>query len=179
MIYAAQKLLKTSRIEGRRYVTVVGEGQMLQNWYARLVRSSVRGHLFTVYVHHPSLMAVLCYGKTIKSSFPIFLERLPMLLERFDFPAPFIQKEMGFMDEALVSKAGDKSMVAHMNNMIFDLEFQLGVAEIIDLSTIIKCEDYMMLHYHKSKEDKRYTMPISFWRAHFNNPDLGEKDGRG
>jgi hypothetical protein len=176
VIHAAQKLLNTSRIEGRRYVTAAGEGQMLQNWYARLVKSSFRGHLFTLYVHHPTLMAVLCYGKTIKTSFPVFLERLPMLLDRFDFPAAFIQKEMGLMDEVIVSKAGDKSMVGHMNNMIFDIEYQFGITEVVDASILFECEDYMMRHFHKSKVDKKYTMPISFWREHFNNPEMGGKE---
>jgi hypothetical protein len=94
IIHAVQKLLNTSRLKTSLYVTAPSEGQRMHHWYARLFSSTFPGKLFVMYVHQPSLLLVVCRGKTIAGTWPEFLVRLPALLERHKFKPEFIAKEM-------------------------------------------------------------------------------------
>ena len=65
IIHAVQKLLNTSRLKAAQYVSEGAKDQLLHRWYARLVSTGFPGKLLVMYVHEPSLLTVVCRGKTI------------------------------------------------------------------------------------------------------------------
>ncbi|WP_394370764.1 DUF6933 domain-containing protein [Chitinophaga rhizophila] len=85
IIHAVQKLLNTSRLEAVQYISEPDQGQLLHSWYARLIRTGFSGKLLVMYVHEPSLLLVICKGKTIGKTWNEFVRRLPALMQRIGF----------------------------------------------------------------------------------------------
>ena len=165
IIHAVQKLLNTSAIEGALYVTQPGDGQLMHSWYARLVASSFTGKLLVMYVHEPSLLTVVCRGKTIKGTWPEFIERLPALLQRFNFPTEFITAEMKAASGYVVAKTNSKSMLAHMNQIVSNMEYHCARAASYDTIDTSFLEDIVMSYLYKGTEKGiPYTTPETFWR---------------
>lgn len=121
IIHSVQKLLNTSRLTAPLYVTQPNNEQHLHIWYARLIASTFRGKMLVMYVHEPSLLVVICQGKTIQGTWQAFRIRLEKLLYRSQFPDTFIKSEMAQAEGYIVSKTNSKSMLASMNQMAFEL----------------------------------------------------------
>jgi hypothetical protein len=68
IIHSVRKLLNTSRLEASFYVTKPAQGQYLHSWYAGLFSSGFPGKMMVMYVHEPSLMVIICKGKTIQGA---------------------------------------------------------------------------------------------------------------
>jgi hypothetical protein len=104
IIHGVQKLLNTSRLKPALYISEASENQHLHSWYARLLATGIAGKLMVMYVHQPSLMTILCKGRTIQTTWAEFGMRLPLLMSRFHFPKDFIELEMQEMNGYIVSK---------------------------------------------------------------------------
>ncbi len=123
IVHAVQNLLNTSRLKPSLFITAPAAGQEMHSWYARLIATSFPGKLMVMYVHEPSLFLVLCKGKTINGTLPEFYERLPALLLRWNFKPDFVYKEMEMIKEGfVVSKTNNKSVLASMNTITFNIE---------------------------------------------------------
>lgn len=94
----------------------------IHSWYARLVSTGFPGKQLVMYVHEPSLLTVVCRGKTIGGTWDDFCKRLPALLERFQFSQTFILSKMAQIDSYIVAKTDSKSMLSYMNQMVMMLE---------------------------------------------------------
>ena len=163
IIHAVQKLLNTSRIQTGQYITKPADGQLMHSWYARLFSSTFPGKLMVMYVHKPSLLTVVCRGKTIKGTWPEFIERLPALLQRYHFPAAFIETEMKEANGYVVAKTNSRSMLAHMNQMIFQLEFDCSRFDSYESILLVLLEDRMMDNlYQKGKNG--FTTAKDYWK---------------
>lgn len=165
IIHAAQKLLNTSRLPAVKYITKPKEDQMMHSWYARLLSSTFPGKLMVMYVHEPSLLTIVCRGKTIKGTWPEFLQRLPALMRRYYFTSSFIQKEMKEVDDFVVAKTDSRSMLAHMNQMIIQLEYDCSRFPSYDDISLDLLEDRMMdsLYAIKGKPG-HFIRPSEYWK---------------
>lgn len=164
IIHGVQKLLNTSRLKPVLYISGPSENQHLHSWYARLLATGITGKLMVMYVHQPSLITILCKGKTIQATWAEFGVRLPLLLIRFHFPKDFIEREMQQMNGYVVSKTNSKSMLAFMNQMVVTLEHHIGSAESYDTIPQQWLEDLMMKFSHKSTGSNNYITPKLFWK---------------
>ena len=165
IIHAVQKLLNTSRLKASLYVSQPASGQLMHSWYARLLSSTFPGKLFVMYVHEPSLLTVICRGKTIKGTWPEFLIRLPELMRRYNFPDAFIKTEMKEADGYVVAKTNSKSILAHMNQMIFQLEYDCVRFNSYETISLDFLEDRMMDNFYLTgNKEKPYTTPKDYWQ---------------
>lgn len=165
IIHCVQKLLNTSRLEAVLYITEPNEGQHLHSWYARLLSTGFPGKMMVMYVHEPSLMVVVCKGKTIQGTWEIFLKRLEQLLIRHGFPKVFIQKELSQVEGYSVSKTNSKSVLAHMNQMVFELEYRGRMADDYEHIPLDLIEDRMMDRLYKyGKRMHDYRSPLKYWK---------------
>jgi hypothetical protein len=165
IIHAVQKLLNTSRLKASLYVSEPAVGQLMHSWYARLLSSTFPGKLFVMYVHEPSLLTVICRGKTIKGTWSEFLTRLPALMQRYNFPEAFIKTEMNEATGYVVAKTNSKSILAHMNQMIFQLEYDCVQFYSYDTITLELLEDRMMDNFYQTgNKEKPYTTPKDYWQ---------------
>ena len=165
IIHAVQKLLNTSRLEAALYITKPDTNQYLHCWYARLLASSFPGKMMVMYVHEPSLMAVICKGKTIQGTWETFKSRLKLLLRRHKFSEKFIYDELAQAEGYTVSKTNSKSILAFMNQMVFELEYQCRVVNEYDAIPLDELEDRFMDRLHQTgKKQMDYSTPLKYWR---------------
>jgi hypothetical protein len=165
IIHAVQKLLNTSRLKPVLYVSQPDEGQLLHSWYARLLATGFPGKLLVIYVHEPSLMTIVCRGKTIQGTWQEFRQRLEGLLRRFQFSPSFIGSELKQLDGYVVSKTQSKSILAHMNQMILQLEYDCYRFDQYQTISLDYMEDIMMDHYHQYADSPTaYVTPRIYWK---------------
>lgn len=165
IIHSVQKLLNTSRLKASLYVSQPSEGQLMHSWYARLFSSSFTGKLFVMYVHEPSLLTIVCRGKTIAGTWQEFLVRLPALMKRFDFPDTIIHAEITEANGYVVAKTSSKSMLAYMNQLAFQLEYNCIRYPSYDAIPLDFLEDLMMDNFYQTgNTEKPYTTPKEYWQ---------------
>ncbi len=165
IIHSVQKLLNTSRLESCLYVSKPGPGQYLHSWYARLLSSGFVGKMMVMYVHEPSLMVVICKGKTIQGTWVTFLNRLEQLLSRFQFQASFVNSELSQAEGYTVSKTNSKSMLSFMNQLVFELEYDCRRFPNFESISPDWLEDRMMDRPHQAgKRQTDYLTPLEYWR---------------
>jgi hypothetical protein len=165
IIHSVQKLLNTSRLEASLYISQPTQGQQLHSWYARLLSSGFPGKMMVMYVHEPSLMVVICKGKTIQGTWETFLKRLQHLLMRYEFPETFIQMELSQTERYTVSKTNSRSVLSHMNQIVFELEYVGRMAENYDHISLDSLEDGLMSRpYQCGKHLHDYRTPLQYWQ---------------
>ena len=164
IIHGVQKLLNTSRLKPALFISQPDEKQWLHSWYARLLATGTSGKLLLMHVHQPSLMVVLCKGKTIQGTWTEFKQRLTSLMQRSGFPKSFIEREMNLMNGYVVSKTNSRSMLAFMNQMVPTLEHHIGRAGSYEKIPLDWLEDLMMEFIHNVSGETRYFTPLEFWQ---------------
>jgi hypothetical protein len=165
IIHAVQKLLNTSRLEAVQYISEPDQGQLLHSWYARLIRTGFAGKLLIMYVHEPSLLTVICKGKTIGKTWDEFVERLPALLRRIDFSEDLIQSEMSLVDHYVVAKTNSKAMLGHMNDMVVMLEYQCERYPSYESISQEELENNMTKYlYGTRNKGSRFITSVDYWK---------------
>ncbi len=166
IIHSVQKLLNTSRLKPAMFITQPYEGQQLHNWYARLLATGFPGKLFVIYVHEPSLMTIVCKGKTIQGTWEQFVKRLGSLLRKFKFSNSFITSESDRADGYVVSKTQSKSILSHMNQMVFHLEFNCRRFNNYEAISLDLLEEGMMGYlYQYGVKVNEYRTPLDYWKG--------------
>lgn len=177
IIHATQKLLNTSRLSTSLYISQASEGQTLHSWYCDLLPTGFAGKLLVMYVHEPSLLTIVCRGKTLAGTWEEFTHRLPMLLKKYNFQPSFIARETNYINEYVVSKTNSRSMLSYINSMKYGLEFRCKSADRYDNIQQDLLEESIMGYPYQSRINKnRYTSAIEYWKEqkvllHGNNPD--------
>ena len=170
IIHATQKLLNTAGLPAIAYVTKPGDGQLLHSWYATTFSSSFPGKMMTVYIHEPSMIAVVCKGKTIRHTWPQFLQRLPMLLQRCGFPAAILESELLMCSDFVVAKTSNRSMLGYMNQVIFDLEHNCRRFASWEEISETWLQNIVLNSLFGTKEPKRkYFSPLDYWKEELAN----------
>jgi hypothetical protein len=165
IIHSVKKLLTASRIPSTLYVSKADEGQKLHSWYARFLSSGFAGKVMVMYVHEPSLMAIVCKGKTIQGTMEQFPRRLKGLLTRFHFPDNFISNELALAGGYVVSKTDSKSLLSFMNQMVFELEMECSRYDSYEAISLDALEDRMMDRlYQFGRRLHDYRTPLNYWQ---------------
>jgi hypothetical protein len=167
IIHAVQKLLNTSGLNAVQYISESAKGQLLHSWYAKLISTGFAGKLLVMYVHEPSLLTVVCRGKTIRGTWDEFCKRLPVLLLKVGFTEDQIEFEMSQVGNYVVAKTNSRSMLSYMNQMTPVLEWH-DYASYDDI-LLDKMEDQMINYlYSTGEKNKDYTRPGDYWKKYFN-----------
>jgi hypothetical protein len=119
-----------------------------------------------LYVHEPSLLTIVCRGKTIKGTWDEFRQRLPGHLKRFHFSPSFIESELALINDFVVSKTNSRSMLAHMNQIVMNLKInciRFGNYENISQDFLEDC--IMGYPYSYGGKSYRYTTAIEYWKS--------------
>lgn len=164
-VHATQKLLNTSRISAPLHITEATTGQMLHSWYCTLQPTGYAGKMLVTYFHEPSLLTVVCRGKTIKGTWDEFKERLPKVLQRYGFGTEFIGWETALTADYVVSKTNSRRMLGYMNEIKMQLEYMCSKADNYEHIATDDMEDLMMEWLYQSSEKQHaYTTPLQYWK---------------
>lgn len=162
-LQATKKLLSSSRLAGELFITKEDKQQYLQNWYVTLTGSGFPGKFIVMYVHQPSLLTIFVKGKTIKNTFPEFIQRLRSLLERFAFPAEFIETELSKTSVYAAGKTSNRSMLSHINQMLLNVDWWVRRYSSYEAIDLVWMENQLMDYLFKSKGQKDYSFPLKYW----------------
>jgi hypothetical protein len=138
---------------------------MLHSWYCNLLPTGFTGKLMVMYVHEPSLLTIICRGKTSNGTWEEFRHRLPLLLKKYDFQSSFIDLETGLANEYVVSKTNSRSMLAYISQMKINLEIHCSSMDSYDnISQDLLEESMMSYPYQISNKSNYYRSAIGYWR---------------
>lgn len=164
IIYAVQKLLDSSGIEPKKYLSEPSPNQLMHAWYARHVKTGFTGKTLTMYVHQPSLLMVLTRGDSLVKTLPLFYKRLYNLLDRQHFKHAFIERELKQVEEGyVVSKTGSRSMLASMNAIIENVEAVCLEATDYDAIDLVELEDVYLDWLTYDPVLKKFRKARDFW----------------
>jgi len=165
IFHSTQKLLNTSRLTASLYISQATAGQMLHSWYCNLLPTGFTGRLMVMYVHEPSLLTIICRGKTINGTWEEFRHRLPLLLKKYNFQSSFIEEETGLANDYVVSKTNSRSMLAYINQMKINLEIHCRSMDSYDnISQALLEESIMRYPYQINTKSNHYRTAIEYWR---------------
>ncbi|MBO9202660.1 hypothetical protein J7I42_20395 [Niastella sp. MAH-29] len=147
------------------YISAPTVGQMLHSWYCSLLATGFTGKLMLMYVHEPSLLTIICRGKTINGTWEEFKHRLPQLLKRYNFQPAFIELETALANEFVVSKTNSRSMLAHINQMKLSLQIHCSNFDsYANISQDLLEEFGMKYLYGIEGKSNSYRTAIQYWK---------------
>lgn len=165
IIHAVQKLQNTSRLKAPLYVSEASASQVLHRWYAKLINTGFPGKMLVMYMHDPSGLTILVHGKTIQSTQFYFRDRLLRLLLRQGFSPVFIEREMGYLEEGfVVGKTDSRSMLARMNQMSYNIEYQCTRSESYEVIPLQWMEDEITGYLLLDPATKKVRRLIDYFR---------------
>jgi hypothetical protein len=126
ILRCTQKLLKASRaIAAPELPPSPG---VLEEWYANVVSLPFPGHVAVMFTHTASLLTVIAPGRVLRTTVPVFHQRLPELLWRVGVSDRWIAIHAP-SPELHLAKTADRRVVGSMT------EFAYGIwnyAELIN-----------------------------------------------
>ena len=86
-------------------------------------------------------------------------------MQRYHFSYSFIEKEMKEAHDFVVAKTDSRSMLAHMNQMIIQLEYDCSRFPSFDTISLDLLEDRMMDNLYAIKgKPGQFTRPREYWK---------------
>lgn len=137
-IRATSKLLKLSGIEPVKDASVLTE-KLPGEWYASTVSMNRPGKIAIHFLHYPTLITILIPGKSLNKVIPFLPGRISSLLDRHGYSKLKYQFQLETKPEIYATKS--RSILAHMNQMKYNIEFHLALAETIETIDFDQIED--------------------------------------
>jgi hypothetical protein len=157
IIRATKKLLNISRLDSILNQNET-ESALPGEWYAGLVPTGKQGKMLIHFLHSSTKLSVLCPGKSLNKTLPVLPERLEQLLIRLEFQHLFPKFQMETDPEIFTTNS--KSMMAHMNQMRYAIEYSVAIARGFNEISLIDIEDTLSGILFSSKGAKDYIKPI-------------------
>jgi len=120
ILRCTQKLLEASGSKPEE-VEIEPEG-LLGEWYANTVALPFRGRSVVMFTSASTLLTVVAPGKVLRTTVPVFRERLPALLHRIGLPAEWVARQRIGLDEVRVTKTRDRHVLGCMNDLAYMLQ---------------------------------------------------------
>lgn len=154
IIRGTGKLLRTSGIKAVKNTNEINS-ELPGEWYAGLVSTGKRGKLAIHFLHHPTMLTVLVNGKSLNKALPVFQERAEKLIKRMGYSNLLPQFQL--QTEPEIYATNSRSMLAHMNQLRFNIEYHLYMAEDME---DINWDFIEEIHFdHLFSRNKKYTRP--------------------
>lgn len=156
VIRATKKLLNISRIElieNQNETEIPFPGE----WYAGLVPTGRRGKMLIHFLHNSTKLSVLCPGKSLNKALPVFPERLEQLLLRLGCSKLMFKFQVKSKPEIFTTNS--RSMLAHMNQMKYNIEYHLALAEKLEDINYCDIEDILSDMLLSSTGPGKYEKP--------------------
>lgn len=154
IIRGTNKILKTSGIKPVKNTDEI-TSELPGEWYAGLVSTGKQGKLAIHFLHHPTMLTVLVNGKSLNKALPVFQERAENLIKRLGYGKLLFQYQL--QTEPQIFATNSRSMLSHMNQLRYNIEYHLAMAETIEATNWDYIED-VHFNYIFSR-NKKYMTP--------------------
>lgn len=157
IIRATNKLLNISRIDSVKNETL-NLNSLPGEWYASLLLTSRRGFYAIHFLHNPTMISVIILGKSLTKALQILPLRVTSFLDRNGYQE---LKTRFLLDTKIeVYSTNSRNILANMNQMKFNLEYQLTMGESLDYNDIEIIEDMQLCNIIGGKiAEGKYIMP--------------------
>ncbi|MBL7114059.1 MAG: hypothetical protein ISS19_19135 [Bacteroidales bacterium] len=109
------------------------------------------------FLHSSTKLSKLCPGKSLNRALPVFPERLEQLLRRLGYSRLIFQFQVQTKPEIFATSS--RSMLAHMNQMKYNIENHLALAEKLEDINYCDIEDILSDTLLSSIEPGKFEKP--------------------
>jgi hypothetical protein len=115
LLRCTQRLLKASQTTPEED-PAPAEGP-LGEWYANVAPLPFAGRWVVMFTHAQTLLTVIAPGRVLRTTVPVFQQRLPELLRRLGIPEEWIAEHAPGECEARVARTDDRRVLGSMNDL--------------------------------------------------------------
>ena len=157
IIRATNKLLNIARIESVKNESII-LSSLPGEWYASLLLTGSRGFYAIHFLHNPTMISVIILGKSLTKALQILPLRVTSFLDRNGYQELITRFQLDTKFE--VYSTNSRNILANMNQMKFNLEYQLTMGESLDYNDIEIIEDMQLCNIIGGKiAEGKYIMP--------------------
>ena len=158
IIRATAKVLKLSGIK-----PIVSKDEMTTalpgEWYAGLLSMNRPGKMAIHFLHNPSKISIVLPGKSLNKTLPFLPGRIANLLQRNGFS--HLIPAFNLSSDHQVYTTNSRSMIAFMNQLGYNLEYHLAMAESIEAIDYDRIEDiHLDWLFTKGGKAGNYEKPL-------------------
>jgi len=115
LLRCTQRLLKASQATPEED-PAPAEGP-LGEWYANVAPLPFAGRWVVMFTHAQTLLTVIAPGRVLRTTVPVFQQRLPELLRRLDVPEEWIAEHAPGEGGPRVARTDDRRVLGSMNDL--------------------------------------------------------------
>ena len=137
ILRCTQRLLKGSGLE------IVADPPQpevaLGEWYAHTASLPFAGRSLVMYTSANTLLTVLVPGRAVRTTLPVFRQRLPLLLRRLELPGDWVDAQVRAAMDVLVARTKDRRVIGSMNeiaNLVWWMAEEKRSFEALDLDRL-------------------------------------------
>lgn len=138
IIRATKKLLNTSGIKPIRNLNEPDKN-MPGEWYASTISLQQPGKLAVHFLHFPTYISILIPGKSLNKVIPQLKPRTISLLNRLGYSGLVTDFQLDSGIEVFTTNS--KSILAHINQLQYNMEYHIADANSIDSIDYDRLED--------------------------------------
>jgi hypothetical protein len=91
----------------------------LGEWYADVVPLPFPGRSVVMYTSSKTLLTVVAPGRALRTTIPIFQQRLPALLSRLQLPAAWVARHAAGASEVCIARTDNRQVLGSMNELAY------------------------------------------------------------
>jgi hypothetical protein len=148
IIRATKKLLNTSGITPIKNLTDPNKN-MPGEWYASTISLQQPGKLAVHFLHYPTFISILIPGKSLNKVILLLRLRTTALLKRLGYSDLIPRFQLDTKPEIFATNS--RSILGHINQVKFNIEYHIALAETIDSIDYDRIED---IHFDMIFTDK-------------------------
>jgi hypothetical protein len=148
IIRATKKLLNISGITPIKNLNDPKKN-MPGEWYASTISLQRPGKLAVHFLHYPTFISILIPGKSLNKVIPNLKPRTSALLKRLGYSD--LEPHFQLDSKPDIFATNSKSILAHINQLKFNLEYHIAAAESIESIDYDRLED---IHFDSLFTDK-------------------------
>jgi len=148
IIRATKKLLNTSGITPIKNLADPNKS-MPGEWYASTISLQQPGKLAVHFLHYPTFISILIPGKSLNKVILLLRLRTTALLKRLGYSDLIPRFQLDTKPEIFATNS--RSILAHINQLKFNIEYHIALAETIDSIDYDRIED---IHFDSLFTDK-------------------------
>jgi len=158
IIKATKKLLNISGIKAGKDTSATLE-TLPGEWYAAPISLLRPGKLAVQFLHYPTYILIVIPGKSLKKLVPLLAKKISDFLNRHGFAE--LESDFQLNSPTEIFSTNSRSMLAHMNQIKFDLEYHIAMSESIEEIDYNRLEDLNTDYMFGGKnKDSKYIRSI-------------------
>lgn len=148
VVRATVKLHNIARITPVK-MDVMMDGPLPGEWYASSLSTGRKGGSAIHFLHIPTMVSVLVLGRSLTKAVELLPVRAAALLYRNGFSELIPRFELE--SEPVIVSTNSRSVLANMNRMKFDVEYNLAMEEVLEPADMNRIEDALLKYLFGGK----------------------------